>query len=145
MVNLTSFYQKCVYFCVIIFIFILAFNFMYSFGVFGNVQVGPQISGDPGNYTQSVFGMNVSNTDLWGYAFGTAIVGAIPIAIATGSTIAVAVYLFSVTFWTGFLQMWSVFSTLFLGSTMTMFLAIGFAVVIIIFIAAIVGLLGGGG
>ena len=127
------------------FIFILSFNFIIALDIFGAVALGPVTGSDPGNYTQTVFSIPISITDLWTYAFGAAVFGAIGIAIATGSMTAVGIYLFSITFWTGFINMWSVFSSLFIGTTMIMFLGIGFAIVLIVFIAAIVGMLSGSG
>lgn len=144
MADLSSFFQKCVYFSILMFIFILLVNFIIALNIFGVVAIGPATGGDPGTYAQSIFGIPISTTDLWSLAFGVAAIGAIGIGLVTGSTTVVGVYLFSVVFWTGFINMYGIFGSLFVG-TMSLFLGIGFAVVLIVFIAAIIGMLSGSG
>lgn len=145
MADFSSFYQKSVYFTIIMFIFILAFNFIQALSIFGAVPIGPTIGSDPQEYTNNTFGSIVSFQNIWTAGSSIALGGSIVTAILTGSMIAVGVYLFSVTFWTGFTSMYLIFSSLFVGSTMTMFLGIGFAIMLIIFIAAVIGMLSGSG
>ena len=145
MADFSSFYQKSVYFTIIMFIFILIFNFIQALSIFGVAPIGPVIGNDPQQYTNSTFGSIVSFQNIWSVGAGVAISGAVLTAILTGSMIAVGVYLFSVTFWTGFASMYLIFSSLFIGSTMTMFLGVGFAIMLVIFIAAVIGMLSGSG
>lgn len=144
MADLTSLFQKCTYFTILMFIFILLVNFIIALNIFGVVAIGPATGGDPGAYADTMFHIPISTTDLWGIAFGAAALGAIGIGFLTQSTTVVGVYLFSVVFWTGFINMYNSFGYLFVG-TMSMFFGIGFAVVLIVFIAAVIGMLSGSG
>lgn len=144
MADLSSFFQKCIYFTVIIFIFTLLVNFIIALNIFGVVAIGPATGGDPSGYIEETFNIKLTTTDIWSIAFGAAAIGAIGIGFLTQSTTVVGVYLFSVVFWTGFLSMYNSFGYLFVG-TMSMFFGIGFAIVLIVFIAAIIGMLSGSG
>jgi len=126
------------------FIFILVFNFVVALSVFGNTSIGPVVGDNPENYASSVFGMPLSYTDIWKVGAGIAVGGAVLIAIATGSMIAVGVYLYGSVFWTGFSSMFFIISPMFTGA-MSMFFGIGFAIMIVIFIASVVGMLTGSG
>ena len=146
MADFSSFFQKSIYFTLVMFIFILAFNFIIGLSIFGNVDAGPVVSGTPEEYALSLFGSPLSFTDIWKIGAGAMIVGAVAIAIATGSMIAVGIYLYGTVFWTGFISLWNIFGAVAMGSTAILaFFGIGFAIMIVIFIAGIIGMLGGAG
>lgn len=146
MADFSSFYQKSIYFTLAMFLFILVFNFIVGLNIFGAVAGGPTVEGTPEQYALSLFGSPLSFTNIWSIGAGAMVVGAVAIAIATGSMIAVAIYLYGVTFWTGFITMWGIFATVAMSNvTILSFLGIGFAVMIVVFIAAIIGMLGGSG
>jgi hypothetical protein len=144
MADFSSFYQKSIYFTIIMFIFIIVFNFVVALNIFGNVTTGPIIGGDTEGYASTIFGTELTMSQVWGIGAGATIIGAVGIAILTGSMIAVAVYMYSCVFWTGFINMWGIVGGLFVG-TLNMFFGIGFAIMVVIFIAAVIGMLGGAG
>lgn len=128
------------------FIFILCFNLIIALNIFGAIQEGPITGTNPENYTYQTFDTPLSYTNIWSIGTGVAVAGAVLIAIATGSMIAVGIFLYGDIFWTGFLAMWSIFTPMINNnSTIMLFFGIGFAVMVIIFIAAIVGMLTGSG
>jgi len=144
MASTDSFYQKCIYFTVIMFIFILLVNFISALDIFGVMSMGPATGSDPGNYLYETFGLDVSTTDIWGVALGIVGLTGVATYLLTQSTTIVGITIFSVVFWTGFINMYGIIGSLFVG-TLSLFLGIGFAVVLIIFIAAIIGMLSGSG
>ena len=146
MADFSSFYQKSIYFTLVMFIFILAFNFVIGLGIFGNVAAGPTLSGTPEENVIKLFNIQISFTDFWKTSIGIAVVGAVFLAIATQSMTAVATFLYGTVFWSGFISLWGVFGTFALqNATLLAFFGIGFAVMIIIFIAGVIGMLGGAG
>lgn len=146
MADFSSFYQKSLYFTICMFIFILVFNFVIALDIFGTVTAGPITGMKPDEYAINLLGSPLSFTDIWKIGAGSLIIGAVAIAIATGSMIAVGIYLYGATFWIGFLTMWGIFTSVAMGNAMILsFLGIGFAIMIIIFISAVIGMLGGGG
>ena len=144
MADLSSFYQKSLYFTIIIFIFILVYNFVIALNVFGVYPQGPVLGNETQEYASKIFGTSLSMDDMWKIGAGVTIAGSVAIAILTGSMIAVAIYMYGTIFWTGFITMWGTLSPLFTG-TMSIFFGIGFAIMAVIFIAAVIGMLGGSG
>lgn len=146
MADFSSFFQKSIYFTLMMFIFILVFNFVVGLNIFGTVTAGPVTGTTPEGYAFSLFGSPLSFTNIWSIGAGAMVVGAVAIAIATGSMISVGIYLYGVIFWTGFITMWGILGTVAMGNiTIISFLGIGFAVMVVVFIAAIIGMLGGSG
>jgi hypothetical protein len=84
---------------------------------------------------------------IWGIATGIGAIAAIGLAWITHSIIPVGIYLFSLVFWTAYLNAWSVISYGgFLDSSPgPEFLLIATIGILFIFIAAIVGMLTGSG
>lgn len=147
--EMTSFYQVCVYFSVGLMVFTLSIGFVQGLGVFGDIGLsgGMDVSG---NKTQIVenFTKNPSSQGGFGnmflIAFGAGTIlagaGALAIAIATQNATFVGVYIFSVYFWASYINALGILSIVALpvGFLALFTIPVGF-----IFVGAVVGMLSG--
>lgn len=149
-----TFMDKAIYITIIIFIFTLVFNFLMGVGVFTDEYVGGGIQieyDNDGNQTikevtkSEEFEQGVIVTNLWEVVLLGGI-GGVVLAIATHSTNIIGVYLFSVTFWATYLNLLDILRiNNFLTGTIWGLVLIGTACVILLFIAAVIGMLSGSG
>jgi hypothetical protein len=148
--EMSSFYQVCVFFAVGLMVFTLAVNFTVELGVFGDVTPsgGMDVSGNQssivGNFTKSPSG-NMGFGDIWLLVFGAGtllgIGGAIGIAIATQNATFVGVYVFSVYFWASYINALGILS---IGGFIPASFILLFTVPVgFIFVGAVVGMLSG--
>jgi hypothetical protein len=148
--EMTSFYQVCVYFAVGLMVFTLAISFVEELGVFGPVYPtgGMDVSGNQSSIVQN-FTKNpdstggFSNVFLLAFGAGTlaGIGGAVVIAIATQNATFVGVYIFSVYFWASYINALSIIS--FGGFLPIGFIALFTIPIGFIFVGAVVGMLSG--
>ena len=131
------------YITVAMFIFTLCVNFVSASGIFP-VKVESGFDINESNRTETLYLISGQNiTDLWGWAAGLVIVGAIIVGWLTKSTAILGVYIFSVTFWTSYVTMLGITDIgnyvppdiIFIGSAGLMFIWVG----------AIIGMLSGSG
>lgn len=145
--KVNTFFQACVAFTIILLIFTLSVNFVSVSGFYPTeVEVGIDVNTTSGNETfQDVTGgYTPSNIwTVWSIAGLIALGGSIAIAVLTRSSTFVAIYLFSIVFWTAYLNMISITN---LGNYVPGgFLFIGTASLIFIWMGAIIGMLSGSG
>lgn len=148
--ELSSFYQVCVYLSIGLMVFTLAINFTVELGVFGDItpsggmDVSGNQSGIVANFTKTPSGEGgFGNIWLLVFGAGTAVagLGAIAIAIATQNATFVGVYVFSVYFWASYINALGIISIggFLPASFILLFtLPVGF-----IFVGAVVGMLSG--
>ena len=154
--SLNTFYQTSIYITLIMFVFTLCFNFVIGLNIFGVMPGGSVISSDntsgilSGLTSSPEYESGIGMTDIWKIVLsaGTIIAagGALALAWLTQSTSIIAIYLYSVFFWSMYIN---TFSILYLGGLITgsliMLVSIFSGVVAIIFIGAILGMLGAQG
>lgn len=132
---------------VILLVFTLCVNFVSAMNFFGTtVEVGIDINATSGNETfQSVTGgYTPSNIwAVWSIAGLIALGGSVAIAVLTRSSSFVAIYLFSIVFWTSYLNMWGIIN---LNNYIPLeFSAIVHGSFLFIWMGAIIGMLSGSG
>ena len=148
--ELTNFYQVCVYLSVSLMVFSLVINFLGGLGIFGVVTVdaGVDVQGNQSVIVEG-FTKNPSQEggfgNAWLIVFGgstiLAAAGAIGIAIATRNATFVGIYVFSIYFWASYLNAVSILSVggfLLPGFIVLFTIPVGF-----VFVGAIVGMLSG--
>lgn len=152
--ELTNFYQVCVFLSVSIMVFSLSVGFLGGLGVFGSLtpDFGVDVDGNESSVVEG-FTKNPDSTGLAGMGFenawllifgaGTVLAGAgaIGIAIATQNATFVGVYVFSVYFWASYLNAVGILS--FGGFLPFNFIMLFTVPVGFIFVAAIAGMLSG--
>ena len=143
--DLSSFYQKCVHITIVMFIFILLFNFILGLNVFStSANTGTQTSGNNSDFLQATKTAQYTGgfvmDNLWSIVL-LGVSGGIAIAILLQSTAILGVYLFCYVFWAAYLNLLSILSSLsYLGSIWG-FVTIGTGIMIFVFIAAVIGML----
>jgi len=144
-----NFFRTCIYICMSLILFTLVINFIDGTGAFpADVESGQQVTTDQGSGgALSVF-TNLDDANMnavWGIAVGLTGLGAIGLAWLTHSIAPVGIHLFSTVFWTSYIRAWGVVSvggfTDDIGGLMLVF-TVG---ILFLFIAAVVGILTGGG
>lgn len=147
--EMTSFYQVCVFFAIGLMVFTLSVNFVVELKVFGDITPsgGMDVSGNQSDIVEN-FTRNPSSQggfdNMFLIAFGAGTVlagaGALAIAIATQNATFVGVYIFSVYFWASYVNALGILSivSLPLGFLALFTIPVGF-----IFVGAVVGMLSG--
>ena len=150
--NMSTFYEKCVYLTIVIFIFTLIFNFVMGLGIFSLVvqPEGTQFDGNMSDYLKTAtISSDYEGGFIMDHLWETVLLGSVGgllLAIATQSTTIIGVYLFCFVFWSAFLNLISVLEVGgFLTGAMWGLVGIGTAVMGFFFIAAVIGMLSGSG
>lgn len=145
--KINTFFQACTAFTILLLLFTLSVNFVSVSGFYPtNAETGIDINTTSTNETfQDVTGgYTPSNIwSVWSLAGLIALGGSIAIAVLTRSSVFVGIYLFSIVFWTAYLNMLGITqlgnyvpgSFIFLGTTSLVFIWMG----------AIIGMLSGSG
>lgn len=142
---INSFFSTCVYVVIVMFVFVLLFNVVGSLGFFTTASTpgGPYLGEEGHTIAQESGGFLMDN--IWAIAL-TGGVGGVLLAVLTHSTAILGIYLFSAVFWAMYGNLLSILSVgNLLTGTLWNFVVIGTAVMIIVFVAAIAGMLSGSG
>lgn len=140
--NLNTFFQLCIYFCICMIVLTLSINFINGLDIFETVETGVGISGDSDNIFSQLTGLTGGMEFIWLAVTSLAGVGAVLLATFMHSAIPVGAYLFSVVFWTSYGRSLSVLSGLYIPSD---FLLIGTVAMLFIWAGALAGMFSGSG
>jgi len=142
---MNTLFRICVYYCVALLIFTLAFNFVTSVGAF-DVTSGPGITNVNEENLLSFFsdwsgGMNAVFGGFVILSFSLVVL----LAWAFHSMIPIGIYIFSMIFWTSFLRAWGIFMDAGFLEGLQEFTFMFWAGTVFIFIGATVGMSTGSG
>ena len=142
---MNSFFRVCIYVCIFMVMFNVGWSFVRGLGVFAGEGMSSQGITDEG--TNSLFttftGFNDGLIGMFTVATAAGLGGSILIGWLTGSAAPIGVYLFGMLFWTSYNGSLSVISmNSWLPGDFILIVTIGMAMV---FAAAVIGLLTGGG
>ena len=123
-------------------LFSIAINFIYTLGIFP-VEGNPGRDLNSSNVLQTITGLQGGMENLWAIVTTIGGIAAVTLAILTRSMIPAGIYLFGTVFWTSWLKTSSILS---LGGYIPGgFLAMFTVGVTFLFIAAVIGMITGGG
>ena len=144
-----NFFRLCIYICLSLIAFTLVINFIDSTSAFDTkVDSGIQVTDEQGSMNIiSVFTNTEDDTmnSVWLLAVGSTLVGAVGLAFLTRSIVPVGIHLFSTIFWTSYIRAMSVIYAGGFVDNVSGLILVFTVVILFIFIAAIVGILTGGG
>jgi len=142
---MNTLFRICVYYCIALLVFTLAFNLVAATGAFPiNSGSGLQNVEDTTVLDQVTSVTGGMNSIFLGFTILT-LSGTVILAWALHSLLPIAIYFFGFVFWSSFLSAWGVLTgTGFLGEMQPLFF-IFFIVTVFIFIGAIIGMVSGSG
>ena len=148
-----TFFQTCVYFTIIMFVFTLSVNFVSATGIFGSISEGIDTSGttdeiitgatvSPG---QSV-GFSIDTIWLWITGGGVAIGASFALAWLTQSAAVLGAGVFGVFFWGSYLNLLGITNIGgYLTGSLAIFITIFTGFMVFMFVGAVIALFGGSG
>ena len=141
---MATFYQTCIYLCFGLIAFNLLFNFVDVFGAFTTTNPDVGVTVDEGNVLSELTGLtDASMNGLWLIAVGGTGIAAIGLAWITHSITPVGIHLFSTVFWTAYMRTITVVNY---GGYIPGELIVVFTVItLLLFVAAVIGMLTGSG
>ena len=140
---MNSFFRICVMLCLLMLVFTLIANFVSGLDIFPGVNpIGVDV-GDDDVLTVLTGLEDPSMSAIWLGVTGLTFLGAVALAALTRSMTPIGLHLFGVVFWTSWIRMNVIFS--YGGYIPGDFLLVATVGVMFLFIAAIVGLMTGGG
>ena len=141
---MNSFFRICIMFCLLMLTFSLVANFVAGLNIFPNVtDIGMEVD-DTESALTTLTGLSDPNMNaIWIGITGITFIGVVALAALTQSMIPIGLHLFGVVFWTSWIRMSSILS--YGGYIPEEFLIIVTVGVMFVFIAAIIGLITGGG
>ena len=141
--NLSNFFQTCLYFCLCMIIVTLCINFVDGLGVFPTpIESGVDVSGSSDDIFTKLTNIKGGLKYVWAFAIGTGLAVAGLVAWVTHSTIPFGIYLFSAVFWTSYGRALSIVYTWHIPGD---FLVIGTVLMLFLFAGAVAGMLSGSG
>lgn len=141
---MNSFFRVSIMICLLMLVFTLVANFVSGLGIFPNVaNIGTSVGGISDALSR-LTGLTDGNMNMiWLGVTGLSFLGAVALAAITRTMIPIGLHLFSLVFWTSWLRMSTIFS--YGGYIPVEFIVIFTVGVMFVFIAAIIGLITGGG
>lgn len=141
---MNSFFRICIVICLLMLVFSLVANLISGLDVFPDVSpVGISAENEAG-VLSSLTGLSDPNMNsIWLGVTGLSFLGAVALAALTRSMTPIGLHLFGTVFWTSWIRMSSVLS--YGGYIPSDFLIVFTVGVMFVFIAAIIGLITGGG
>lgn len=145
--RLNSFYQYCVYICIMLIIFNFAIAFVNTLDAFPTTyEVGYNGTGASDtsfeNLTTNTTGSGLQMDDVWLIVVSAFVVG-LPLVIATRSTTIIGVYIFSAVFWASYGHTLLVVHSMLTGYGD--FILIGTVAMTFLWVGAVAGMLSGSG
>lgn len=142
--NLNTFFQLCIYICIVVIVFTLAINFVNGIGVFEPVKSGVPTGTDTNNtFGGFLQGGSISGMDaMWGVVLTVGGLIAVAGAIAMHSAIPVGAYIFSGIFWTSYMNALGVLGSFFIPPE---FQLIGTVMMFFFWCGAVAGMFSGSG
>ena len=143
----STFFQTCVYLCILIIIFTFAISFINSLNLFYDVETGVGTEGTSNNIFETITGFSGGFEYIWISLLTATGLGALVVAKLTQSTNMIGVWLFSGVFWTSYSKCISVINISY-GSQQwipAQFLIIFTVALLFLWAAAIIGMLTGSG
>jgi len=149
--KINTFFQFCVYICICLIGFNLAFIFVTTAQYLGDTHdTGPfdlNLSNASENFETITQGESTGN--IWNYVLGVGavagVLASIAIGIATSSTNVMGIGIFSTVFWTSYGSTLATVTSSSLLSGLEGFIMIGTVIMFFLWIGAIIGMLSGSG
>jgi len=143
----SSFYQTCIYLCIVIIIFTLSINFINTLGIFKDVDSGIETEGDADNIFQEISSFDGGFEYVWLTLLTASGIGALLVAKLTSSTNMIGIWLFSSVFWSSYAKCISVVN---INSNGVAWIPADFLIIftvglLFLWAAAIIGMLTGSG
>jgi len=138
-----TFFQTCIYLCIVIIVFCIAIAFVNALDLYTDVESGPFIADEADNVFQQISQFDGGMEYVWIALVTAGGLGALVVAKMTGSTNMIGVWLFSSIFWTSYHHCISVvdINSWIPGDFLLMFTA----AFLFLWAAAIIGMLTGSG
>jgi len=146
--KINTFFQLCIYICIVLIVFNLAINFVNATGIFYTVESGVPVGVNAtetfGNETTgfleggSITGMEA----IWDIGISLGFVGVVLLATAIHSAIPIGVYIFSAIFWVSYHNALGVLTDLYIPAE---FLLIGTVMMLFFWCGAVAGMFSGSG
>lgn len=149
--DLGTFFQICIYITACVIFFTLSVSFVNSLGVFPyTVESGIETGGGTnatflGLTISDEYGSGVSMDTVWSIVFTASGIGALFVAWITRSISILGVYIFSVVFWSAYVNALSIINIGGFLSDLMGFVVIGTVGMVIVFAGAVAGMLSGSG
>jgi len=133
---MNSFYRVCIMICLFMLAFTLVANFVISTGAFGDTEMKVSLLDEP------------DMAWMWAGVVGLSFAGVVLLAWMTHSVIPIGLHIFSTIFWTSWVNMTYIFE--YGGASATSYLPGEFiliftAIMVFVFVAAVIGMLTGSG
>lgn len=97
-----TFFQTCIYLCIVIIIFTVAIKFVHTLDLYTDVDTGIHISDKADNVFAEISGFSGGMEIVWASLITASGLGALVVAKVTQSTNMIGVWLFSSVFWTSY-------------------------------------------
>lgn len=133
-----SFFRFCIYICLCMIALSLVINFVNGLNAFPTKMSGGMSVKDTSNALEQLTGLTGGMESIWLLFTSLGAIGAVALAIAIGSFIPIAIYIYGTVFWTSFIRASSVLS---FGGYIPSDLILIFSVIIMfVFIASCIGM-----
>ena len=143
---MNTFFRICVYICLGLILFTLAINLVVSTGAFPvSGTSGPNITSTNSSLSVLTGLDDPSINTIWLTVTTLGGIAAIGLVWISHSIVPIGLYLFSTVFWTSYIRAWSVIGYGQFLSDIPEFMLLFTVAILFVFIAAIVGILTGGG
>jgi len=140
---LNTFFQTCVYFCILIVVFTLAVNVISSWSLFVSVEAGSAASGESDNVFSLLTGLSGGMEFIWLSLLTVGGIASIVVAKITFSTNIIGVWLLSSVLWSSYMRMFSVVE---INNWIPLNVIVLFTTVLLfVWVSAIIGMLSGSG
>jgi len=97
-----TFFQTCIYLCIVIIIFCVAIVFVNTLNIYTDVDSGPVIANEADNVFTALSGFSGGMEYIWIALVTAGGLGALAVAKLTQSTNMIGIWLFSSMFWTAY-------------------------------------------
>jgi hypothetical protein len=143
----STFFQTCIYICILLIILTFAISFINELNLFYDVNVGVETTNKPNNFLEELTGFEGGMEYIWLALITSSGLGTLVVAKLTQSTNMIGVWLFTSIFWTSYNKCLSVINISY-GSQEWIpaeFLIMFTVALLFLWIAAVIGMLTGSG
>ena len=142
--ELSDFFQICIYIIIGLVIFTLFFNFLVGYEIFGSAEaigLGTECMEEPNNIFSKISGFTGGMENVWLAVTTVGFVGAITLAVFMRSSVPIAAYLFGSIFFTSYFRCINVINiNEYIPGGILLIITVG---VLFLFTASYIGMFGG--